>query len=391
MSWNKVAVVGAGLIKMGELFDQSYEDMAKGAFDAAVASVDHGFDPALVDAVFVATQRGTLWGQEGIGGNTVPSAIGIAGVACTRIENACPTGSDAFRVGCMAVASGVHDVVLVIGVEKMRDKSSEEGLLARAAGGHPVYTRGESAPVLFAPFATRHMFEFGTTREMLASVAVKNHHNGALDPYAHFQSEVTVQEVLASPPVCSPLHLLDCCPQTDGAAAILITSADRSPDFTDRPVFVAGFGVATDHPYLHEKSTFVGLPATVEASRRAYDMAGIGPSDIDMAEVHDCFTITEILDIEDLGFVEKGKGGVASLEGETALDGRIPINTSGGLLAKGHPIGATGVAQLTECWWQLRGDAGGRQVAMRNGFALQHNVGGRGSGVSVVNILTTNR
>ncbi len=390
MSWNRVAVVGAGLIHMGELFDQSYEQMARGAFDAAVDSVDHGFDPTAIDAVFVATQRGTLWGQEGIGGNTIPSAIGLAGVACTRVENACPTGSDAFRVGCMAVASGVHDVVLVIGVEKMRDKSSDEGLLARAAAGHPVYTRGESAPVLFAPFATRHMHEFGTTREMLASVAVKNHHNGVLDPYAHFRNEVTIEQVLAAPPVCSPLHLLDCCPQTDGAAAIIITAPERAADFTDRPVFVAGFGVATDHPYLHEKSTYVGLPATVEASRRAYEMAGISPADVDVAEVHDCFTITEILDIEDLGFVEKGRGGVASLEGETALDGRIPVNPSGGLLAKGHPIGATGIAQLTECWWQLRGQADERQVAIRNGFALQHNVGGRGSGVSVVNILTTN-
>ena len=168
MAWNKVAVVGAGLIKMGELFDQSYEDMAAGAFNAAVASVDKGFDPKAVEAAFVATQRGTLWGQEGIGGNTVPTAIGLAGIPCTRIENACPSGSDAFRVGAMAVASGVHDLVLVIGVEKMRDKSTEEGLLSRAAAGHPIYTRGETAPVLFAPFATRHMHEFGTTREMLA-------------------------------------------------------------------------------------------------------------------------------------------------------------------------------------------------------------------------------
>jgi acetyl-CoA C-acetyltransferase len=391
MAWNKVAVVGAGLIKMGELFDQSYEDMAAGAFNAAVASVDKGFDPKAVDAAFVATQRGTLWGQEGIGGNTVPTAIGLAGIPCTRIENACPSGSDAFRVGAMAVASGVHDLVLVIGVEKMRDKSTEEGLLSRAASGHPIYTRGETAPVLFAPFATRHMHEFGTTREMLASVAVKNHHNGALDPYAHFQEEITIEQALAAPAVCSPLHLFDCCPQTDGAAAVLLAPADRAHEFTDRPVFVAGFGVATDHPYLHEKTSFVGLQATVEASKRAYTMAGVGPDDIDLAEVHDCFTITEILDIEDLGFVEKGKGGVASLEGETSLTGRIPINTSGGLLAKGHPIGATGIAQITECWWQLREDAGERQVALRNGFALQHNVGGRGSGVSVVNILTRNR
>ncbi len=391
MAWNRVAVVGAGLIKMGELFEQSYEDMAAGAFNAAVASVDKGFDPHAVDAAFVATQRGTLWGQEGIGGNTVPTAIGLAGIPCTRIENACPSGSDAFRVGAMAVASGVHDLVLVIGVEKMRDKSTEEGLLSRAAAGHPVYTRGETAPVLFAPFATRHMHEFGTTREMLAAVAVKNHHNGALDPYAHFQSEVTVEQCLAAPPVCSPLHLLDCCPQTDGAAAVLLAPADRAHEFTDRPVYVAGFGVATDHPYLHEKTSFVGLQATVTASERAYAMAGITPGDVDMAEVHDCFTITEILDIEDLGFFDKGKGGVASLEGETSLTGRIPVNTSGGLLAKGHPIGATGIAQLTECWWQLRGEAGERQVEMRNGFALQHNVGGRGSGVSVVNILTDRR
>jgi acetyl-CoA C-acetyltransferase len=388
MSWSKVAVVGAGLIRFGELFDQSYEQMARSAFEAALASVDAGIDPAAVDAVFVATQRGTLWGQEGIGGNTVPSAIGLAGVPCTRIENACPSGSDAFRVGALAVASGVHEAVLVIGVEKMRDKSTEEGLLARAAAGHPVYNRGETAPVLFAPFATRHMHTFGTTREMLAAVAVKNHRHGTLDPYAHFRTEVTVEEVLASPPVCTPLHLLDCCPQTDGAAAVLLVPAEQARRYTDRPVYVAGFGVATDHPALSEKSSFVGLPATVTAARRAYAMAGLGPADVDVAEVHDCFTITEILDIEDLGFVEKGKGGWATLEGHTALEGRIPVNPSGGLLAKGHPIGATGVAQITECFWQLREEAGDRQVRLRTGVALQHNVGGRGSGVSVVNLLT---
>jgi acetyl-CoA C-acetyltransferase len=391
MAWNRVAVVGAALIKFGELFEQSYEQMAAGAFNAALGAVDKGLDRSQIEAAFVATQRGTLWGQEGIGGNTIPTAIGIPGVACTRIENACPSGSDAFRVGAMAVASGVYDVVLVIGVEKMRDKSTEEGLLSRAAAGHPIYTRGETAPVLFAPFATRHMHEFGTTREMLASVAVKNHYNGARDPFAHFQNEITVDDVLKSPPVCTPLHLLDCCPQTDGAAATILVNAERAHEFTDKPVYVAGFGVATDHPYLHEKSSFTGLKATVLAAERAYAMAGVEPSQIDCAEVHDCFTITELLDIEDLGFVDKGKGGIASLEGETSLTGRIPINTSGGLLAKGHPIGATGVAQITECWWQLRGEADQRQVEIRNGFALQHNVGGRGSGVSVVNILTTKR
>src|SRR5438045_5595188 len=156
---------------MGELFEQSHEQMAAGAFDAAVAAVDKGFEPHQVEAAFVATQRGTLWGQEGIGGNTIPTAIGLAGIPCTRIENACPSGSDAFRVGAMAVASGVHDVVLVIGVEKMRDKSTEEGLLSRAASGHPIFTRGAAAPVLFAPFATRHIREVGTPRGVPHSVA----------------------------------------------------------------------------------------------------------------------------------------------------------------------------------------------------------------------------
>ena len=386
--WDRVAVVGAGLIKMGELFDQGFEDMAKGAFDAAVASVDHGIDRSAFDGVFLATQRGTLWGQEGIAGNTVPSAIGLAGIACTRIENACPSGSDAFRVACMAVASGVHDVVLVIGVEKMRDKSAEEGLLARAASGHPILTRGESAPVLFAPFATRHMHEFGTTREHLAAVAVKNHHNGKLDPYAHFRNEVTVEDVLASPPVCHPLHLLDCCPQTDGAAAMVICSPERAAEFTDKPIMVAGFGVATDHPYLHEKS-YVRRPARPRCSPRS------GPtrwpaSDRPTSTAPRCTTASPSPRSSTSRTSASATRARAARSPPTATPrstARIPVNTSGGLLAKGHPIGATGVAQLTELWWQLREDAGDRQVALRTGYALQHNVGGRGSGVSVVNIL----
>ena len=267
MAWNQVAVVGAGLIKMGELFDQSYEQMAAGAFDAAVQSVDKGFEPAQVDAAFVATQRGTLWGQEGIGGNTIPTAIGLAGIPCTRIENACPSGSDAFRVGAMAVASGVHDVVLVIGVEKMRDKSTEEGLLSRAAAGHPIFTRGETAPVLFAPFATRHMHEFGTTREMLASVAVKNHYNGARDPVRalperdHRRRRARVATGVSS---VAPARLLPADRRRRGRAAR--DAPNGRTEFTDKPVFVAGFGVATDHPYLHEKDSFIETQG--DAARR---------------------------------------------------------------------------------------------------------------------------
>ena len=338
MAWNRWPSWVPGLIKMGELFEQSYEQMAAGAFDAAVASVDKGFEPHQVEAAFVATQRGTLWGQEGIGGNTIPTAIGLNGIPCTRIENACPSGSDAFRVGAMAVASGVHDVVLVIGVEKMRDKSTEEGLLSRAAAGHPIFTRGETAPVLFAPFATRHMHEFGTTREMLASVAVKNHYNGARDPYAHFQNEITVDDVLevgAGVPSAAPARLLPADRRRGRGAARPAPSGRH--EFTDRPVFVAGFGVATDHPYLHEKDSFTEIKATRLAAQRAYAMAGVGPEQIDCAEVHDCFTITEILDIEDLGFFEKGDGGRASARGRDRADRPHPREHVGRPAREGPP------------------------------------------------------
>ena len=394
MSWNRVAVVGAGLIKMGELFDQSYEQMAAGAFDAAVASVDKGFEPAPGRGrVRRHPARARSGARRASAATPIPTAIGLAGIPCTRIENACPSGSDAFRVGAMAVASGVHDVVLVIGVEKMRDKSTEEGLLSRAAAGHPIFTRGETAPVLFAPFATRHMHEFGTTREMLASVAVKNHYNGARDPYAHFQNEITVDDVLKSAPVCHPLHLLDCCPQTDGAAAVLLVPrrAGRTSSPTS-PVYVAGFGVATDHPYLHEKDSFTEIKATrlavaarVRDGRRRPGRHRLRRGARLLHDHRDPRHRRPRL-------LREGRRRPSRASRARPRSPAASRSTRrGGLLAKGHPIGATGVAQITECWWQLRGEAGERQVETRNGYALQHNAGGRGSGVAVVNILTTNR
>ena len=235
------------------------------------------------------------------------------------------------------------------------------------------------------------MHEFGTTPEMLASVAVKNHHNGCLDPYAHFQNEITVDQVLASPSGLQPAPAPRLLPPDRRGGRHHPHHAERALSSPTSRSTWPGFGVATDHPYLHEKSTFVSLPATTVAAGRAYDMAGVGPGDMDMAEVHDCFTITEILDIEDLGFVEKGKGGPASLAGETALDGRIPVNPSGGLLAKGHPIGATGA-------WPSSPSAGG-SCAKRPGSARwpsgratpsSTTSGAVARGCSVVNILTRN-
>jgi acetyl-CoA C-acetyltransferase len=389
MGWNKVAIVGIGLIKFGELFEKSYEIMMEEAYLAAIKSVDKGLDPKEIQAAWLGTSRPNLFGSMTIGGAYLSGNVGLIGIPVTRVENGCPTGSDTFRNACLGVASGVYDVVLALGAEKMRDKSTTEGLLSRAVEGHPIINRGETAPVTFSLVATRHMHEFGTTKEQMALVSVKNRKNAVLDPYAHYQSEIKVEDVLKSPMVAYPLNLFDCCPQTDGAAAAILCRADLAHKYTDKPVYVAGFGFGTDYLYYYEKPHFVGFDATVRAAQQAYKMAGIGPQDIDVAEVHDCFTITEIVDYEDLGFCEKGEGGKFIESGASQRDGKLPVNPSGGLLSKGHPLGATGIAQIGELYWHLRGEAGQRQVEIRKGYALQHNVGGFGIANSVVNILTT--
>ena len=363
--------------------------MAAGAFDAAVASVDKGFEPApgrcrvRRDAARHALGPGRHRRQHDperdrpqrhpVHAHRERVPVGLRRVPRRR------DGGRERRARRRARDRRREDARQV---DRRRPALPRRGRVTRSSRA------ARPRRCLFAPFATRHMHEFGTTREMLASVAVKNHYNGARDPYAHFQNEITVEDVLQSAPVCHPLHLLDCCPQTDGAAAALLVPAERAAR-VHRPARVRR-RLRRRHrpPVPAREGLFTEIKATRLAAQRAYAMAGVGPEQIDCAEVHDCFTITEILDIEDLGFFEKGDGGRASIEGETALTGRLPVNTSGGLLAKGHPIGATGVAQITECWWQLRGDAGDRQIETRNGYALQHNAGGRGSGVSVVNILT---
>jgi acetyl-CoA C-acetyltransferase len=401
VGWNKVAIVGAGLIKFGELFEKSAEEMIQEAYLRAVSSVDKGFAPGDIQAAWLGVCRPGLHGRQTVGGASLVGIIGLAGIPCTHVENGCPTGSDTFRNACFGVASGVYDVVLALGYEKMRD-SSTAGLLSLALEGHPVLERGETAMTQFAPLAVRHMHEFGTTKEQMALVAVKNRKNGSLDPYSHYQQTITLEEVLNSPLVCWPLNLFDCCPQTDGAAAVIICRADIATKYTDKPIYVAGLGMGTDYLFMHEKEHFTGYMATVRAARQAYAMAGLEPGDIDVAEVHDCFTITEIMNYEDLGFCDKGEGGRLIERGDTDIGGRIPVNPSGGLLTKGHPLGATGIAQIIELFWQLREEvkySGGlgdpavnekRQVEIKRGYALQHNVGGRGISNSVVTILTRN-
>ncbi len=374
---DRVAVVGVGCTKFGERYEKTYEDLI---CDAAFAAYeDAGIEPKDVDAAYLGTyMQGPGGGKAAV---SLADALKLYGRPITRVENYCATGTDAFRNACLTVASGVHDVVLVVGAETLKDRGGR-GL---PRFGHPLLARGNSAPGLFALAANRYMHEFGVGREVLAKVAVKNHWNGARNPLAHLQQEVTEEKVLAAPIIAWPFGLFDCCPTTDGAAAAIVCRADLAPRFRKPPIMVkaAALAVETGRPFFDPTFDYLGFRSTQKAAQAAYAMAGIGPKDVSFAEVHDCFTWTEVSNIEDLGFCEKGEGPKLVEEGRTAIDGDIPINTSGGLKSFGHPIGASGVRMLYECVSQLRGEAGERQVANPT-FGLAHNVGGPGAVACVV-------
>ena len=389
----KVAVIGVGMIKFGELFEKSLENMIQEAYLNCLKSVDKGIDPKEIKAAWYGQWSGGYIGQGSQSGATLASMIGNLDIPVTRLENACPTGGDTFRHACLGVASGLYDVVLALGAEKMRDKPSAESMMAAGGGGadtgwHPSWMLGQGGPVIQAMHAVRQMHDFGYTMEDFARVAVKNHLNGTLCPFAHFQFKVSIEQVLNSPSICWPLHLLDCCPQTDGAAAAIVCRADIAKRYTDKPIFVLATHLGIDHSQLWDRNSFVEQPATVKAGKGAFKMAGIKPADVDFAEVHDCFTNTELLNIEDLGFARKGEAAGMLKEGQFDRNGSRPINPSGGLKAHGHPIGATGLGQILEVVTQLREEAGGRQVKLKNGIGLQHNIGGPAFGVSAVNILS---
>lgn len=388
MGWNRVAIIGAGMTRFGELFDRSMEQMTAEAFTKALADVDKGIDPDRIEALWFGNCMGSLSGNEIPSGAVLANALGLVGKPASRIENGCPTGSDTFRHACMGVASGIYDVVVAVGAEKMCEKPNRKSLLESGRIGNPTFAYSQTATTLFAPQIHRHMEEFGTTKEQMAMVAVKNRYNGSLNPNAHYKTHITVEDVLNSPEVCSPFNLLDCCPQTDGSACVIICKAEIAHEFTDEPIYVAGLGCATDPLYYHEKELLTGFACTGGAAGQAYKMAGITADEIDVAEVHDCFSGVEIMNYEDLGFCNKGMGGQLVQNGETSLQGRIPVNPSGGLMSKGHPIGASGIAQVLELYNQLRERTGERQVKIHNGYGLQHNVGGYYIAVSVVSILT---
>lgn len=383
----EVGIIGIGMTQFGELWEKSFRELVAEAGIKAI--MDAGIEGEKIDAMYIGgMSTGRFIGQE----HVAPLAVEVAGlqdlhIPAVRVEAACASGGVAMHQAYIAVASGMYDFVVVGGAEKMTDVVGGEAtnILASAADREWEAFFGATFPGLYALMAKYHMHKYGTTQEQLAMVAVKNHHNGSLNPKAQFKRKITVEDVLKSPMVAEPLHLLDCSPITDGASAVILAPLDKAKEYTDKIVKIKASSLACDTLSLHGRERFDSLPAAVHAGKRAYEMAGIKPKDVDLAEVHDCFTIAEIIAIEDLGFVEKGEGGKATEEGMTSLNGEIPINTSGGLKSKGHPVGATGIAQINEIVLQLRGEAEKRQVKDAE-IGLTHNVGGSG-GTAVVHIL----
>jgi len=379
-----VAIIGVGMIKWGELWDKSLRQMFVEAALKAIddAGVDH------IDSMYVGCMTSGLFvGQEHLG-SLLSDYLGAKNIPAVRVESACASGGVAVRTAYTDVASGMHDIVLAGGVEKMTDVSAADATYALATAADREYEayNGVTFPGLYALIARRHMHQYGTTREQLAHVAVKNHHHGAKNQYAQYPFEISVEDVLKSVLVADPLRILDCSPITDGAAAAILCPADMATKLSNKPpVVVAGTGHATDSIALHFRDDITWLAAVDKSAEQAYKQAGIKPQGIDVAEVHDCFTIAEVCVLEALGLVERGKGGMAAESGMTALGGKMPVNTSGGLKSKGHPVGATGVAQVCEIVEQLRGDSGERQVKGAK-VGLAQNMGGSG-GSSVVHIL----
>lgn len=401
-----VAMVGAGMSKFGAFPAKTSRDLFVEAFLELQESLDKGFDPQSIETIYVGNYSSDLFEGQGHTAPIMADAVGLTPRPAVRVEAACASGGVALRQGVLAVASGLCDVVLVGGVESMTKLPTARvtDTLGLAADVLYEIPAGFTFPGFYAAIATAYMHRYGSTPEHLMHIAIKNHANGALNPKAQFGvaiptwMENRIQAALkkgqpapawrdvwdflhddaANPPIAWPLRLFDCSPITDGAACVLLVAAERAHDFTDDPVYIIGAGQASDGP-LHGRADLTMLPAARMAAQMAYAQAGVAAADIRIAEVHDCFTIAEVIAGEDLGFFPPGTGYKMAEEGVTARDGSRPINTSGGLKAKGHPVGASGVAQAVEIFKQMRGQAGPRQVQRDIPLALSHNVGATGS------------
>ena len=377
----EVAIIGIGMTKFGELWDQSLRDMFA---EAALKAMDNaGIDK--IDSLYVGAMSSGLYTYQEHISSVMADYIGQRGIAGARIESACASGGMSLRSAFMEVASGMSDFVMAGGVEKMWDADDGSMILATAADQEYEAFHGITFPGLYAMMARAYMERYGLTREELAQVPIKNHKHSIHNPEAQYPFEINLKTVLSSAMVADPLRLMDCSPITDGAAAVILCPMDKAKQIVKNPVKIKAIGAATGPIALHDHKDVTKLDAVRMAAEKAYKMGGVTPKDIQFAEVHDCFSIAEIIVAEELGFFEYGQAGKAIANGEGTYGSKVIINTSGGLKAKGHPVGATGIAQIIEVTKQLQGDAGKRQVENAR-LGMAQNMGGSG-GSSVVSIL----
>jgi acetyl-CoA C-acetyltransferase len=381
----KVAVAGFGKTAFGAFPDRDLRSLAVEAGQKSLANAHAA--PGQIEAFYLGNFAGPSFTGQNHLAPYISTALGMKDIPATRFEAACASSGSAFFHAVSSVRAGLYDTVMVLGVEKMTSQSTAKVTEILSAAGECAgeIAAGSTFPSLCGMIARRHMFEFGTTREDLAAVAVKNHENGFLNPDAHMRKVITLQEALDARQIAEPLGLYDCSLISDGAAAVIVTTLERAAEFTDKPIEILGLSQASDYLALDQKDDITTFPAVRTAANHAYEMAGLNPGVIDFAELHDCFTIAEIIATEDLGFCPRGEGGRFASQGCTRRSGSKPVNASGGLKSKGHPVGATGVAQICDLVQQLRGEAGDRQLA-RHSIGLAQNLGGSGA-TCVVSIL----
>ncbi|MBI2216228.1 MAG: thiolase domain-containing protein [Candidatus Rokubacteria bacterium] len=379
----RVAVIGVGVTKFGRHDRSSGELFAEAAVEALA---DAELEPSAIQALYYGNVVGGETEKQLHCGPQAASILGITGVPTTRFETACASSHAAFRHAVMEVGAGISDIVMVGGGERVLNVPTEDSTEYFAYASDAIWEQplGLTFPGVFALVARAHMHKHGTTEEQMAAVAVKNHRHGTLNPKAQFRKEITLEQVMTSAKVADPLKLYDCCPFSDGGAAVILASEDVARS-RKRAVWVLGSSAASDWMLIGDKPDLSRVLATERAAAAAYRQAGLGPQDVDVVELHDCFTIAEIVATEGLGLFEPGMGGVAAEKGWTSLGGKVPVNPSGGLKAKGHPIGATGAAQVAEIVTQLRGEAGPRQVGGAK-TGLVHTLGGNTATV-VVSVL----
>jgi acetyl-CoA acetyltransferase len=374
--------VGAGHTRFGAVAEGP-RALLGAALDQALASVDRGVERSSIDRGYLATLGFGGW-QLGNSSAVLAEELRVPGLPTVRVENACASGGFAVHEAVRAVGSGDAQLAVVAGLEKMTDVSTARRRYWLGVSGDTEWERqaGLTFAGVYGLVASQYLARYDAPAAALAEVAVKNHENGALNPNAHFQKRITREQALASPKVADPLGLFDCCPVSDGAAALVLASPELGRKLTDTPVYVDGVGAASDYLAVQERPDLLGFAASRQAAAAAFRAADCGPRDVSFLEAHDCFTIAELLAVEDLGFAARGAAAELTLSGATRRDGRIPVNPDGGLKAKGHPIGATGVSQVYEIFQQLRGSAGARQVPHAT-RAVAHNVGGAGATAAV--------